>query len=168
VEIAKLVDNKYPGQALFDICGGGSALADLRELVKESGVDHIVQLHGKLNRPDLLKIYGRSHAFIVPTRSTFCEGMPMVCAEAILSGRPLIASAVTNATDVLDGAILLAETDSPHSYAERIGLLLEEPGLYDRLRAACPGLREQFYDPRNSLTEAIAGAIDIEDAAGVS
>jgi glycosyltransferase involved in cell wall biosynthesis len=160
IEIARRVDGKYPGQTLFDVCGGGSAFEELRTAVEAAGVGHILLLHGRLNRPDLLKIYSQSQVFIVPTKSTFCEGMPMVCAEAVLSGRPLITSPITNATDVLDGAILLAETDDPGSYAEKIGLLLENPQLYEQLRAACPRLREQFYETRNSLTAVIGEAVD--------
>jgi glycogen(starch) synthase len=166
VEIARLIEAKHPGQTQFDVCGGGTALEELRKLVHATGVGHLVHIHGRLNRPDLLKIYARSHAFIVPTRSTFCEGMPMVCAEAVLSGRPLIAPPVTNAMDVLDGAILLTETDNPRSYAEKIGLLLEDPHRYKQLRAACPKLQAQFYDPDNSLTEAIAKVIDAHDVHG--
>ena len=40
---------------------------------------------------------------IVPTRSTFCEGMPMVAAEAVLSGRPVLTSRLSNALDVSNG-----------------------------------------------------------------
>jgi glycosyltransferase involved in cell wall biosynthesis len=161
IEIAKLVEKKYPGQTLFDVCGGGSALEELRSAVEAAGVGNLLHLHGRLNRPDLLRIYSQSQVFIVPTRSTFCEGMPMVCAEAVLSGRPAITSLIANAMDVLDGAILLAESDDPGSYAEKIGLLLDNPQLYEQLRAACPRLREQFYDTRNSLTAAIGQAVDL-------
>jgi glycogen synthase len=163
VEIAKLLDARYPGQTRFDVCGGGSALEELRRLIETAGVGHLVHTHGRLNRPALLQIYARSHAFIIPTRSTFCEGMPMVCAEAVLAGRPFIAPPVTNALDVLNGAMLVAETDNPRSYAEKIGQLLEDPRQYEQLRAACPKVQEQFYDRQNSLTEAFSKAFDAYD-----
>jgi glycogen synthase len=167
VEIAVLVDAKYPGRTRFDVCGGGTALQELRELVESRGVEHLLHVHGRLDRPELLKIYARSHVFIVPTRSTFCEGMPLVCAEAVLSGRPIITSPVTNATDVLEGAIVLAETDDPSSYADKIGLLLEDVRLFDQLHKACPRLQEQFYDPRNSLTAAIAKITEAHETSGI-
>jgi glycogen synthase len=166
VEIARIVEASYPGQTQFDVCGSGTALDELRELVDATGTGHLIHTYGRLNRTELLKVYARSHAFIVPTRSTFCEGMPMVCAEATLCGRPVIAPPVTNAMDVLGGALLLADTDDPRSYGEKIGLLLNDAPRYNQLCAACPEVREQFYNPDNSLTEAIAKVVDAHNVHG--
>lgn len=57
---------------------------------------------------------------IVPTRSTFTEGMAMVCAEAMPSGLPAITNPVTNADATMGSAILQARTDDPSSYAHEI------------------------------------------------
>ena len=61
-----------------------------------------------MSREDLVKAYGNSHAVIIPTTSSFTEGMPAVASEAVLTGRPLITSRLSNALDVLEGAVVEA------------------------------------------------------------
>ena len=114
-----------------------------------------IRTHGKLARPALLEFYGSCHIVIVPTRSDFCEGMPSVCAEAILCHRPVITSRLSNALDVLPGALVIASPDNPQNYAHEIDRLLEDPAKYERLSGACAALQEQFYDPRKGLAAAL-------------
>ncbi len=65
----------------------------LRQAVKDAGLSGVIDVRGRLERPALLAAYANSHAVIVPTRlGDFCEGMPLVCAEAMLAGRPVITS----------------------------------------------------------------------------
>jgi glycosyltransferase involved in cell wall biosynthesis len=160
VEIARLLEAERPGRATFEVCGDGTALNDLRAAIEEKGLSRVVRTLGRLNRHDLLKVYGRSHAVIVPTRSDFCEGLPMVCAEAILCGRPVITSRLSNAEDVLPGALLVAQPDDPGSYATSILQLLDQPCRYERLRSACGPHQEQFYDPRMSFAAALETVLD--------
>jgi glycogen(starch) synthase len=154
VEIAKLLESRHPGRVRFDVCGTGSALPALRSAIQNCAFEEVIQLHGKLLRPELLKIYASSHIFIVPTRTDFLEGMAMVAIEGILCGRPVVASSVVPACEVLQGAVLVATPDDPQSYADAVVKLLEDPIYYERLRAACSSLQEQFYDPNTSLTAA--------------
>ena len=154
VEIASLLERSHPGRVRFDICGGGPALKELNEAIQQKGLEGVVRTHGRLIRPDLLKQYAACHAVIVPTRSDFCEGMPQVAAEAILCGRPVITSRLSNALDVLAGALVIAEPDDPRSYVIGIERILHDSGYYEGLCAGCPALQEQFYDSRTSLTAA--------------
>ncbi len=154
VEIAHSLEQELPGQVEFDICGGGPALHDLTASIQRLNLGGVVRMHGKLIRPDLLAIYAACHAVIVPTRSDFCEGLPMVIAEAILCGRPVITSRLSNALEVLSGSIMAAEPDAPRTYADAIKRLLDDLALYEQLRAVCLIHQEQFYDPDTSLTAA--------------
>ena len=77
---------------VFEVCGDGEALSELRQNVNAKNFGDIVVIRGRLERPQLLQAYARAHAIIVPTRSDFCEGLPMVCAEAMLAGLPIITS----------------------------------------------------------------------------
>jgi len=90
----------------------------------------------------------------VPTRSDIGEGMPSVCAEAVLCHRPVITSPLSSALDVLPGALVVASPDNTQSYAYEIERLLEDPAKYERLCSACVPLQEQFYDSSTSLTAA--------------
>lgn len=154
LEMARTLEKERPGRVQFDICGDGPALPDLRAAISKEGI-HNVRTHGHLARPDLLKVYGESHVVVIPTRSDFSEGMPKVGAQAILCGRPVITSHLSNAEDVLPGALLLAAPDDPQSYVAAIRRLLDEPRLYESLCAACSPLQAQFYDPQHSLTAAL-------------
>jgi glycosyltransferase involved in cell wall biosynthesis len=141
---------------LIEVCGDGSALGPLRAAVAAGGQGDRITVRGRLERAELLAAYRRAHALIVPTRSTFCEGMPLVCAEAVLCGRPVVTSRVSNALPVLGDAIAVAQPDDVASYAEAVRRIVEEPALYERLRAACPAAAAQFLDRRRSYAAAVA------------
>ena len=146
VEMARILESEIPGAVHFDICGNGPALDELAAVIRKQGLSNTVQLHGRLNRPTLLSIYASSHVVVVPTRSDFCEGFALVCAEAILCGRPVITSPLVPAAEVLSGATLIAKTNDARSYAESIKVLVGDEELYKRLCNASLPLQMQFYD----------------------
>jgi len=130
----------------FDICGDGSALEPLRQTVKDAGLSDVINVRGRLERSALLQAYADSHAVIVPTRGDFCEGMPLVCAEAVLAGRPVITSVLSNALPVIGAAIEQAEPESVPSYVAAIARLASDPAHWQSLRAATAPCRTQFLD----------------------
>lgn len=155
LEIAERLAKNRPHQVVFDICGSGSAFAELENEVRNRGLSEIVHLKGRLNRPDLLRIYAQSHLVIVPTRSDFCEGMPMVCAEGVLAGRPVLTSRLANATDVLGGAVIEAKPEDITDYSEKIEHLLDNKEEYFQHCAACNSASLQFIDSAHNLTAAL-------------
>lgn len=154
-EIAEQVRAKSKVRVLFEVCGDGSALSELTQVVKSKRIDDIIRIHGRLTRPELLAVYGGAHAVIVPTRSDFCEGLPKTCAEAVLCGRPIITSRLSNAIPVLGPAIAEAQPDDIDSYVNAILTLAEDPATYERLRNACAELSLQFLDRSRSYPAAM-------------
>jgi len=140
---------------VFDVCGEGGTLGELKRGVTEKRLDAFISVHGRLARPQLVEAYARAHAVVVPTRSDFCEGLPLVCAEAVLSHLPIITSRLTNALPVLGPAIIEAEPDNIESYIRAILSLAEDRALYDRLSNACPDLARQFMDRSRSCPAAV-------------
>jgi len=155
VEISDILTSKCSTRVVFHVCGDGSALGPLRNLVHQKALEDSIVIHGHLARENLLELYSSCHAVIVPTTSTFPEGMPQVCAEAVISGLPIVASKVTNALDVLGPAIAEAETNNAASYAEQICRLATEPSFYEKLRSATGSLSEQFFDRSRSYPAAV-------------
>jgi glycogen synthase len=155
VQISAALRQRCAVPVTIEICGDGSALGALRKAVETSGQADRITVRGRLERAELLQAYRRAHAVIVPTRSTFCEGMPLVCAEAVLSGRPLVTSRLSNALASLGDAIAVAQPDDVASYAEAVRGIAEEPARYERLRAACPAAAAQFLDRGRSYTAAL-------------
>lgn len=155
VRISAALRERCAVPVTIEVCGDGSALGALRTAVASSSEADRITVRGRLERAELLQAYRRAHAVIVPTRSTFCEGMPLVCAEAVLSGRPLVTSRLSNALAILGDAIAVAQPDDVASYAEAVRGMAEDPVRYERLRAACPAAAAQFLDRGRSYTAAV-------------
>ncbi len=160
VEIARILRDTAPVPVHIDICGDGPVRERIEQLVAEHDLRDRVTVHGRLAREPLLEVYAKAHALIVPTRSTFTEGMPHVCAEAVLSGLPIVAPEVSNAFDVVGDALVRARTDDPRSYADAIVRMAREPGLLERLRAACEPLSRQFVDGKEGYDVAFGRLLD--------
>ncbi len=161
VRISAALKERCAVPVAIEVCGDGSALDDLRKAVATGGQADRITVHGRMERAELLQAYRRAHAVIVPTRSSFCEGMPLVCAEAVLSGRPVITSKVSNALPVLGDAVAVAQPDDVSSYAEAVRGIAEDPARYERLRAACAGVAAQFLDRGRSFSAALEQLITI-------
>lgn len=153
LEIVKRVRSRADIPIVLEICGDGPALGALRTLVAENGLSDVI-IHGRVERADLLEIYARAHAVIVPTRSTFTEGVPAVCGEAVLSGLPVITSKVANAFDVIGPATITVETNNIEGYTRALLSLTQDPQLYRTLKSECLPLSLQFLNRSFSLPAA--------------
>ena len=123
------------------------------ELVDRFSLCGVVHCHGYLDSPNLSDVLSTSHAVIVPTTTRFEEGFNMVCAEAVLAGRPVITSAVCPALAYIREAAVEVQPDSIDQYYEAILRLYDDPQLYKQKQAACATLQGQFYDAKNSWAE---------------
>jgi glycosyltransferase involved in cell wall biosynthesis len=160
VRIAGLLERQRPGKVRFEVAGGGSAGGRLKQEVARNGLEAAIRVLGRLDRAQLLRAYGRCHAVIVPTRSDFAEGFAMVCAEAVLAGRPVITSPVVPAAEALSPAVALARTDDASSYASAIARLQDDPAAYDSLQRNCAALGRVFFDRRHGLAAALHQAVE--------
>jgi glycogen synthase len=147
VEIASLLD---PQMFHFDICGDGSELPSLRRKIEKRGLNAILTCHGFLDRKELYGLLDRVHVVIVPTTTDFEEGFNMVCAEAILYGRPVITSAVCPALAYIRDAAIEVPPNDVKKYHESVIRLATDRNLFEAKRDACKALQMQFYDPGNS------------------
>jgi glycogen synthase len=159
VEIARRLEEKRRGRFRFDICGSGGELDNLRRRVADLKLENIILCHGYCSARKVEMLLGSSHAVIVPSRSDFDAGFEMVCAEAILANRPLVASAVCPALEDLRIASVEVEPDNVHQYCEAILRLSDERELYLEKQAACMTLHEPFYNQENSWAAKIREAL---------
>lgn len=146
VEIARQLEATHPGKFLFHICGEGSQGKVLADEVGRLGLADQVILQGHCGPDRLRYLMSRSHACIAPTRSDFEAGFEMVCAEAILSGRPLVSSQVCPAIDYVGMATVEVPPDDVEGYRNALLELANEAGFYRRKEQACVGLKDQFFD----------------------
>jgi glycosyltransferase involved in cell wall biosynthesis len=124
--VAPLVDTSIV------IVGDGPAQPALRELARSLGLDDRVHWVGWSDTPrpyiaafDILAVPSREEAF------------PLVILEAMLAGRPVVASAVGSVDEaVIDGSTgRLVPPDDPRALSDALGVLVADPELRDRMGA---------------------------------
>jgi glycosyltransferase involved in cell wall biosynthesis len=106
--------------------------AELRRLVRESGLTDFVRFHGVLEAPALRDLYESSHVFVLPSRS---EGLPMALLEAMAFRLPVVATRVGGIPDVVeDGESgLLIQPARTGELTDALRRLTSDSRLRDRL-----------------------------------
>ncbi len=145
----------------LEICGGGTALGELKVECARRGLDGCIRILGQLNSADMLAAYDRSHLVIVPTTADFPEGLNRVVVEGVLCGRPVVATAVCPAIDVLPRSVIAVECGDKLAMAAAIKRLATDKRYYESMRVNCAAEAEQFYDRQQSWGAALSRALDL-------
>lgn len=164
LSVADRLQRSRPGQFVWEICGKGSALDELKAEVAKSGLGEVFIVRGGLDRVAMLEAMGRSHAMIVPTTPAFAEGLNKVAVESILAGRPLVTSRLSNAIDVLGGAVLEVPPGDSAAMERAVAQLSDDPALFDAKRLACLASGAPFYDRTQGWAAALERAIRLSGA----
>jgi D-inositol-3-phosphate glycosyltransferase len=111
---------------------GGGEGERLRRLAGDLGLGGRVEFHGSVPHDRLPSFYAAADACLVPSYS---ESFGLVGLEAQACGTAVIASNLPGLASVVrDGVTgFLVGAQDPVAYAERMGRLLDEPGLAERL-----------------------------------
>lgn len=155
VQIARNLERDRPGDFVFEFCGDGDSLAQAKAEAPAN-----ITFHGFCAQPAMKEIMSRCHAAIVPTKSNFEAGFEMTCSEAILSGRPLVTSAVCPALEYVREATIEVTPDDLAEYQAGLLALATDRALYEVKRAACEPLSAQFFDPLNTWLNAMKKALN--------
>ncbi len=125
----------------LDVYGGGPDEAALRTLGTGLGLDGRVAFHGHVDEAFLGEVVPTFDVLAVPslTTQTWVEQFGRVVVEGQASGVPVVASDSGALPDVVDGSGLLVPPADPAALAGALVRILDEPGLWQRLRDA--GLR---------------------------
>ena len=116
------------------ICGQGPLEAEIRSLVRESGVENHVRFLGL--RGDIPQIMNAADGFVM---SSHLEGLPMVLLEASATGLPIVATSVGgNPEAVVDG---------------KTGFIVQ-PGNVESLAAAMQRMMNLSASERNAMADA--------------
>jgi glycogen synthase len=158
-EIALSVERRKPGAVRWTVCGDGPDLPELRAAIAAHQLDDLFEIRGWTSPVEMASVYSEIHAVIVPTTSTFCEGLAMTAVEAVLAGRPLVTNPVVPALEDLRDGALVAIPDDAESHADAVLSLVDKPNMYKQLQAALPGLSSPFYDKSRGLTAILTQAI---------
>jgi len=155
LEIARRFAREGRSDIEFDLCGDGSALAELRKEAQEAGLQSRFRCHGHQDKPRMREMYSQTHVVIVPTTTDFIEGFNKVVAEGILAGKPVITSSVCPALEYVADGIVEVPPNDTQAYGTAIIRLHEDRSLYESKRRGCTALQEQFYDPDRGWAAAL-------------
>src|SRR5438093_1234145 len=116
------------------IAGDGPERRRLEALRERLGLGARVHLLGAMDRATVASLYRGARLVACPSR---WEGLPLVCLEAMASGRAVVASRVDGIPDaVSDGETgLLVAPEDPVALAAALRALLEDAPRRDRLGA---------------------------------
>jgi len=129
LEALALLATRHP-ELHVAIAGRGELEETLRERARELRVEHRFHLLGL--RPDVGDVLAAADVFALPSLS---EGVPLALLEAMLSGRPVVASAVGEVPAVLadGGAGMLVSPGDADALANALDSLLTNPDAARRL-----------------------------------
>lgn len=130
-DIARVLLKRHTGDFRFIIAGDGEEEPALRGRLKDAGIAHLFDLMGYV--PDLAPVFATADLVVIPSRS---EGIPLVLLQALASGKPVVASNVGAIGEVLDescGFLVDVKKGEAEEFAERIQILLEDPGLRETM-----------------------------------
>lgn len=119
--------------------------ASVGALARELGVEGSIAFAGFVDRT--ADVYAAADVVVNPAR--FNEPFGRVAPEALVAGRPVVASAVGAIPEVLrDGRdALLIPPDDPQALAGAVGRLVEDPALSERMVAeGGHSVRERFAE----------------------
>lgn len=112
--------------AHLQIIGTGELEDDLRQLVKDKGLDDCIDLVGYVPREDLWEYYNSADIFVLPSLS---ESFGQVLLEAMSCGLPIVASRVGGIAEVVDSGSggLLVEPASSTAIVHAVRTLAAAP-----------------------------------------
>jgi glycosyltransferase involved in cell wall biosynthesis len=127
------------------ITGKGSLQRRLEQLILEHKVSHCVQLVGLVPRETLPLYFRCADLFVLPTIAI--EGFGLVTAEALASGLPVMGTPIGATEEILkqiDQRLLFYNT-SPEALVEGLGLFLQSPETFKKMKSKCRTIAANQY-----------------------
>jgi glycosyltransferase involved in cell wall biosynthesis len=118
----------------FEVIGDGPLCSDMRVLAGKSGIDGRVIMHGWISNARVAEIMAGADILLMPSLN---EGLSMVAIEALQHGLAIVASKIGGMRDIVEEGKngFLCEL-SPGAFAQKLGTLLADTPMLERMRRA--------------------------------
>lgn len=131
---------KYVSDAVLLIIGGGDVFEFIPKLVKESNLENIVILHGKVAADELRKITASCFVGLTLDKGTninYRYSLPNKLFDYIQAEIPVIASDLVEVKKIVQKykVGLITSSDKPEAIAEVINKIIADDKLYAELKA---------------------------------
>ena len=132
------------------VAGDGPDRARLEQQARRLDIAPNVEFRGYQSQAQVRELLHRTDVFAM---ASFAEGVPVVLMEAMAAGVPVVATRIAGVPELVDDGAsgFLVPPGDPETLAEKIRLLLDEPGTRNRFGAAG---REKVEREFNIATEA--------------
>lgn len=112
------------------LVGEGNQEAELKQLVRELGLDNSVIFKGYVSHEKISGIYKESDIFVLPSQN---EGMSNALLEAMAAGLPVIVTDTGGTSELIDGNGFIVEKNNSDSIFEALKALIEQPNLLEQM-----------------------------------
>jgi len=132
ISAVNLIKDEYPSIRL-DVVGDGGELKVFKDIVSKLNLKSHVVFHGKLNHQGVLAALKDAQVFCYPTSF---EGFPKVVLEALASGLPVFATAVSAIPELLKpGGGMILRNNEPETLLQELRELFLSPERYPEMQA---------------------------------
>ncbi len=124
-----------------DLIGEGPLRRAIEARVAAAGLRQIVRFHGGLPRPEVSRLLAAADAAVLashPTRSGKREGIPVALMEAMASGLPVVATAISGIPELVQSGLtgFLVPPRDPDALADALQRLAADPDLRQQMGTA--------------------------------
>jgi len=115
------------------IAGGGQMEQQLREVVSERGLGHIIEIAGRISAESMPRLYRQNDIFV---SASMQEGMSNAMLEAMASGLPIVTTRCEGVEELIVDNGIVAEQANAESIADAVKTLAGDEKLYNTMRTA--------------------------------
>jgi glycosyltransferase involved in cell wall biosynthesis len=125
------------------VVGDGPERAALEALAVSESVGKEVVFAGEKSHAEVLALLERSRFFVLASRA---EGLPLVVVEAMMCGRPVVATNVDGIPDIVahQHTGLLVDPEEESQLADAMQTMIEDDQLRRRMGCAARGVAKRF------------------------
>jgi len=113
---------------VIDIVGDGALRREYEALADRLGIADIVTFHGLRTKPEIAQLMREADLYVLPSRF---DNNPVAVLEALVSGLPVVATAVGGVPELIEDPSMLSAPD-PRALAAAIAQALDTLSTFDR------------------------------------